>query len=110
MGHPDLWQHIYTLTLKHGDTLSFQHFGIEGDEEADKLAEEGRLQHPHNETQVQKRRFLAEGRAVWAGLGLEEMFSDPENPSGGESTRTSDTESTEAPPQGGEGGGGGCSG
>ena len=66
VGHSDLWQQIYILTLMHGDTLSFQwvpsHIGIEGNEQADRLAELGRLQHPHNATQVQKRRCLAEGR------------------------------------------------
>ena len=113
VGHPDLWQQSYALTLMHADALSFQwvpsHIGIEGNEAADRLAELGRLQHSHNATQVQKRRCLAEGRAAWLRLGLEEMFSDPEISSGGGSTRTLDTNSTKTPLQG-IGGRHGCSG
>ena len=104
VGHSDLWQQIYILTLMHGDTLSFQwvpsHIGIEGNEQADRLAELGRLQHPHNATQVQKRRCLAEGRAVWLGLGLEEMLSDFGTSSGGEASSPTDTESNDTPPRG----------
>ena len=46
VGHADLWSKIHFLVTAHGDTLSFQrvpsHTDIKGNEEADRLAEEGR--------------------------------------------------------------------
>ena len=52
MGHADLWKEILELIILHEDTLSFQwvplHLDIHGNEEADALAEKGRLQHPYN--------------------------------------------------------------
>ena len=40
---------------------------------------------------------LAEGSAVWMGLGLEEMLSEFDVSSGGRTSSTSDTESNETP-------------
>ena len=54
IGHSDLWQQIHSLVTMHGDTLQFvwvpSHVNIEGNEQADKLAENGRLMHPHNDS------------------------------------------------------------
>ena len=48
------------------------HLGVAGNEEADKLAEQGRLRHPYNEDSLPKRRRLEQ---QWEELGLEEMSS-----------------------------------
>ena len=48
------------------------HLGVAGNEEADQLAEQGRLLHPYNEESPPKRRRLEQ---QWEELGLEEMSS-----------------------------------
>ena len=52
IGHADLWSKVHFLVKAHGDTLSFQwvpsHTEFPGNEEADKLAEQGREKHPDN--------------------------------------------------------------
>jgi len=66
----------------HGDTLRFiwvpSHVTIEGNEQADKLAENGRLIRIQNDSQQAKRRRMAEGRDLWCSLGLAEMLSEAE--------------------------------
>ena len=59
-----------------GDRLQVRwvpsHLGVEGNEQADQLAEQGRLLHPYNEESPPKRRCL---ERQWEELGLEEMSS-----------------------------------
>ena len=59
-----------------GDRLQVRwvpsHLGVAGNEEADQLAEQGRLLHPYNEEPPPKRRRLEQ---QWEVLGLEEMSS-----------------------------------
>ena len=59
------------------DTLSFRwvppHVNIAGNEQADTLAEQGRLQHPDNEFHDPKRRCGLQGRGLWLLLGREDM-------------------------------------
>ena len=101
VGHPELWRRIYGLVLTYGSTLTFprvpSRIGIEGNEEADRLAELGRPQHPRNATQVEKRRCLIEGGALWVGLGLEESSSGSELGSGREPMHASESDSPETP-------------
>ena len=81
VGHSDLWQGIHALVIMHGDTLFFlwvpSRVNIEGNEQADTLAEQGRLQHPHNEFHDPKRRCGLQCRDARLHLGLEEMQSGP---------------------------------
>mmetsp|Transcript_127777 Transcript_127777/g.220866 ORF Transcript_127777/g.220866 Transcript_127777/m.220866 type:complete len:182 (+) Transcript_127777:534-1079(+) len=83
VGHSDLWQQIHSLVIMHGDTLQLvwvpSHVNIEGNVQADKLAENGRLMHPHNGSQQPKRRSLVEGKYLGHSLGLVEMLSETES-------------------------------
>ena len=91
---------IYDTIRELGHTLSFQwvpsHIGLEGNNGADALAEEGREQHPNNYEYISKRRQQG-GRGMWEELGLLEMSSDEvesmeEGSSGRVSSRYSGTE------------------
>ena len=64
---------------------------IETNGQAGKLAEQGHLQHPYNESQEPKRHCGLQGRALWLQLGLEEM--QPRS----ESSQSCDTEPESAP-------------
>ena len=93
----DLRQQIHSLVIMHGDTLQFvwvpSHVNFEGNEQADKLAEKGRLIHPHNDSQQAKRRRIAERKDLWHALGLVEMFLKTESQQTNlNSERTSDPE------------------
>mmetsp|Transcript_99383 Transcript_99383/g.171078 ORF Transcript_99383/g.171078 Transcript_99383/m.171078 type:complete len:151 (-) Transcript_99383:366-818(-) len=102
VGHCDLWQQIHTLFLMHGDTLQFiwvpLHVTLRENEHADKLAEKGRLLHPHNDSQKAKRRRLVERKELWHALGLAGMLSETESR---RSTPTSDLTSCPGTPQAG---------
>ena len=68
------------------------HLGVAGNEEADKMAEQGRQQHPYNEDSLPKRRRPEQ---QWEELGLEEMSSGE----GQHELFTIPTRRREAPPQ-----------
>ena len=83
-----------------GHTLSFQwvpsHVGLEGNDGADALAEEGREQHPNNYEYISKHRQQG-GRGMWEEVGPVEMSSDEVEPmeegsSGRVSSQNSGTE------------------
>ena len=50
--HADLWRLVLDLLLSHQQNATFfwvpSHVGLEGNDGADREAENGRLQHPHN--------------------------------------------------------------
>ena len=74
--HKELWMAVLAERELAGDGLQVRwvlsHLGVAGNEEADKMAEQGRLQHPYNEDSLPKRRRLEQ---QWEELGLEEMSS-----------------------------------
>ena len=74
--HKVLWMAVLAERGLEGDRLQVRwvpsHLGVAGNEEADKLAEQGRLRHPYNEGSPPKRRRLEQ---QWEELGLEEMSS-----------------------------------
>ena len=74
--HKDLWIAVLAERELAGDRLQVRwvpsHLGVEGNEGADQLAEQGRLLHPYNEESPPKRRRLEQ---QWEELGLEEMSS-----------------------------------
>ena len=75
--HKELWMEVLAERELAGDRLQVRwvpsHLGVAGNEEADKLAEQGRLLHPYNEASLPKRRRLEQ---QWEELGLEEMSSE----------------------------------
>ena len=93
-GPVGLWRQIYALVILHGDTLIFQwapsHVHIEGNEQADKLAEQGGLQHPYNESQEPERHYGLQGRALWLHLGSEKTQSGSDPPRSCDSEPPSD--------------------
>ena len=100
VGHRDLWEFIYETIRKLGHTPSFQwvpsHVGLEGNDGADALAEEGRGKHPNNYEYISKHRQQG-GRGMWEDLGLVEMSSEEvesmeEGSSGSVSNQNSGTE------------------
>ena len=74
VGHRDMWEAIFALRREAGSLLQFvwtpSHMKVKVNDRADSLAEEGRLQHPHNK----KRR--------WEEVGLYPMRSDVSSSSG----------------------------
>ena len=76
MEHRELWMSVLVERELAGDRLQVRwvpsHLGVAGNEEADKMAEQGRLRHPYNEDSLPKRRRLEQ---QWEELGLEEMSS-----------------------------------
>ena len=82
VGHADVWQQIYALLILLGDTLTLiwalSHVEIEGNEEAGKLAEQGRWSHPYNERHASKRQCGLQGKVIWQEPGLEEIQSEAE--------------------------------
>ena len=74
--HKDLWSAVLAERELAGDRLQVRwvpsHLGVVGNEQADQLAEQGRLLHPYNEESPPKRRRLEQ---QWKELGLEEMPS-----------------------------------
>ena len=74
--HKDLWIAVLAERELAGDRLQVRwvpsHLGVEGNEQADQLAEQGRLLHLYNEESPPKRRCL---ERQWEELGLEEMSS-----------------------------------
>ena len=72
--HKELWIAVLAERELAGDRLQVRwvpsHLGVVGNEEADKMAEQGRLQHPYNEGSRPKRRRLEQ---QWEELGFEEM-------------------------------------
>ena len=74
--HKDLWSAVLAERELAGDRLQVRwvpsHLGVVGNEQADQLAEQGRLLHPYNEESSPKRRRLEQ---QWKELGLEEMSS-----------------------------------
>ena len=74
--HKELWMAVLAERELAGDRLQVRwvpsHLGVAGNEEADQLAEQGRLLHPYNEESPPKRRRLEQ---QWEELGLEEMSS-----------------------------------
>ena len=81
VGHRDLWETILWERERAGEQVQLRwipsHLGVQGNEEADALAEAGRGLHPHNEESFPKRVRV---EPQWEALGLEEMAS------GGEAT------------------------
>ena len=77
VGHRDLWEQIFLLRREAGSLLQLvwtpSHMQVVGNDRADALAEEGRLQHPHN-----KKRRSEEPRPplLWEEEGLLPMRSD----------------------------------
>ena len=73
VGHRDLWEANLLEHERAGDLGHVQlvpsHLGVEGNHEADRLAEHCRLMHPNN---IPKSRCV---RSNWEGLGLVEMPS-----------------------------------
>ena len=76
MEHKDLWSAVLAERELAGDRLQVRrvpyHLGVVGNEQADQLAEQGRLLHPYNEESPKKRRPLEQ---QWEELGLEKMSS-----------------------------------
>ena len=76
MERRELWMAVLAERELAGDRLQVRwvpsHLGVAGNEEADKMAERGRLQHPYNEDSLPKRRRLEQ---QWEELGLEVMSS-----------------------------------
>ena len=76
MEHKDLWIAVLAERELAGDRLQVRwvpsHLAVVGKEQADQLAEQGRLLHPYNEESPPKRRRLEQ---QWEELGLEEMSS-----------------------------------
>ena len=74
--HREPWLSVLAEWELAGDRLQVRwvpsHLGVVGNEEADKMAEQGRLRHPYNEDSLPKRRRLEQ---QWEELGLEEMSS-----------------------------------
>ena len=74
--HKELWMAVLAERELAGDRLQVRwvpsHLRVAGNEEADTMAEQGRLQHPYNEDSLPKRRRLEQ---QWEELGLEEMSS-----------------------------------
>ena len=77
VGHRDLWEQIFLLQREAGSLLQLvwmpSHMQVVGNDRADALADEGRLQHPHN-----KKRRSEEPRPplLWEEVGLLPMQSD----------------------------------
>ena len=67
VGHRDMWGAIFALRREAGSLLQFvwtpSHVKVSGNDEADVLAEEGRLQHPNNN----KRR--PQSHSQWCSCG-----------------------------------------
>ena len=87
LGHRDKWETIFKLRREAGSLSQFvwtpSHMKVKGNNMADSLAKEGRLQHPHN-----KKRRSAEPQPgqLWEGVGLCPMRSDVSSSSGVGST------------------------
>ena len=85
VGHRDLWETIIQLRREAGSLVQFvwtpSDMKIKGNDMADSLAEEGRLQRRNNK----KRRSAAEPHPVqlWEDVGLCPMQSDVSSSSGG---------------------------
>ena len=96
VGHRDLWESILVCKRMCGKMLYFQwvpsHVGLEGNEEADSLADLGRLRHPFNYEHIPKRPCMREARQLWDSSGLEEMQSDYEDMSDADSAGSESTE------------------
>ena len=77
VGHKDLWEQIFLLRREAGSSLQLvwmpSHMQVVGNDRADALAEEGRLQHRHN-----KKQRLEEPKPppLWEVVGLQPMRSD----------------------------------
>ena len=88
VGHKDLWEHIFLLRREAGSLLQLvwtpSHMQVVGNDRADALSEEGRLQHPHN-----KKRRSEEPRPLplWEEVGLLPMRSDVSSSVGGGPTK-----------------------
>ena len=80
----DLWEQIFLLRREAGSLLQLvwtpSHMQVMGNDRADALAEEGRLQHPHN-----KKRRSEEPRPplLWEEVGLLPIRSDVSSSAGG---------------------------
>ena len=94
-----------------GDELQIHwipsHLGVQGNEEADALAEAGRLSHPDNDRPVAKRPRV---ESMWEDLGLEEMSSEVSSSQRSEFasatvSEAKDMESASTSSEGSEGGG-----
>ena len=80
---------------------------MQGNEEADALAEAGRMSHPNNDRPVAKRPRI---KPMWEDLGLEEMSSEVSSSQRSEFSSTTvseaeDMESASTSSEGSEGGG-----
>ena len=115
VGHRDLWETILWERERAGDELQIHwilsHLGVQGNDEADALAEAGRLSHPNNDRPMAKRPRV---EPMWEDLGLEEMLSEVSSSERSEPLSTTvseaeDTESASTSSEGSEGGGGGGS-
>ena len=75
--HRDLWETILWERERAGDELQIHwipsHLGVLGNDEADALAEAGRMSHPNNDRPMAKRPWV---EPMWEDLGLEEMSSE----------------------------------
>ena len=111
VGHRDLWETILWERERAGDELQIHwipsHLGVQGNDEADALAEAGRLSHPDNDRPMAKRPRV---EPMWEDLGLEEMSSEVSSSERSESSSTTvseaeDMESASTSSEGSEGGG-----
>ena len=72
VGHGDLWEAIFELREFGGAKVRVEwtpsHIWVAGNEGADRLAEEGRLQHPNNSKRQRS-------EPEWEALGLQPMES-----------------------------------
>ena len=111
VGHRDLWETILWERERAGDELQIHwipsHLGVQGNEEADALAEAGRMSHPNNDRPVAKRPRI---EPMWEDLGLEEMSSEVSSSQRSEFSSTTvseaeDMESASTSSEGSEGGG-----
>ena len=111
VGHRDLWEAILWERERAGDELQIHwipsHLGVRGNDEADALAEAGRLSHPDNDRPMAKRPRV---EPMWEDLGLEEMSSEVSSSERSESSSTTvweaeDMESASTSSEGSEGGG-----
>ena len=111
VGHRDLWETILWERERAGDELQIHwipsHLGVQVNEEADALAEAGRMSHPNNDRPVAKRPRI---EPMWEDLGLEEMSSEVSSSQRSEFSSTTvseaeDMESASTSSEGSEGGG-----
>ena len=111
VGHRDLWETILWERERAGDELQIHwipsHLGVQGNEEADALAEAGRMSHPNDERPVAKRPQI---EPMWEDLGLEELSSEVSSSQRSEFSSTTvseaeDMESASTSSEGSEGGG-----